>query len=220
MTKSILFNNSFYDYLLEFFDDYDYRKCKYIERLDFGRKDNLVGHQQRAFLVTWGLECAKTGKIGLELGSAGVWTPYCMATDICRPNTKYYYGMEKSGVYDENDIIRCLMSVDALDTSFFGDGFFSLICSNHLIEHLPGNLTEIIRSWLRLLDSGGILAHIMPDNKFNDVLKMDKTHCHATDSRNFYNDVLKQLVDEKLIEILEYDNLNNNFSFDFVAKKI
>lgn len=199
--------NTGYEYLLEHFPDYDYRRPNQPERRDFSRPDNITGHQQRAFNVWWAIEqCWKTGGVGLELGSGGVHTPWCLSTDAYATSDHPVYG----------GACRPHMALSAHQRLPFEDGSFSLVLANHVVEHLPGDVPSILRDWLRVLKSGGVLAVVLPDQTFVDVLAIDKDHKHAWTAEQFGH-LLAQFLD--VAAIVEFNHFDNKFSFEAVMRK-
>lgn len=198
-----------YEYLLEHFPDYDYRRARQPERLDYSRPDNVTGHQQRAFNVWWAIEeCWKKGAEGLEIGSGGVHTPWCLSTDAYDTDAHPVYG----GGCHPHRVIR------GEDLSELGDETFRLILANHVVEHLPGDVGGILRHhWLRVLEPGGVIAVVLPDQHYVDVLAIDRDHKHAWTAPEFRSQVLEPLQD--LAEIVEFDTLNNRFSYQAVMRK-
>ncbi len=198
-----------YEYLLEHFPNYDYNRAKQPERVVFSRPDNVTGHQQRAFNIFWAIEqCWKTGGVGLEIGSGGVHTPWCLSTDAYSTDSHPIYG---GGC-------RPHMVVPGHDLSVFSDNSFSLILANHVVEHLPGDVAQVFREhWLRVLKPGGVLAVILPDQTYVDVLAIDRDHKHAWTAAQFRDQVIGQITD--LVHEVEWDTLKNNFSYNAVVRK-
>jgi hypothetical protein len=187
--------------LLEYFENYDYHKVKpaYAERIKYSRADNITGHQQRVFNYFWALQTvAKSGNLGVEVGSGGVKTPFCLSTDIYRKEPSM------------TELI-----VDACDLPF-EDGSIELLLANHVLEHLEQPIHLILTHWLAKMKQRGIIAMIMPDGKFNNVMAMDNTHRHETRSDTFGVLYLRT----SHLEIIEYDTLNNDFSFNVVIQKL
>jgi SAM-dependent methyltransferase len=197
-----------YEYLLEYFPDYDYRRPFQPDRLIYSRPDNITGHQQRAFNVWWALErCGRTGGVGLELGSGGVHTPWCLSTDAYATDVHPVYG----------GACKPHMALSAHQRLPFEDNSFSLALANHVVEHLPGDVIPILRDWLRVLKQGGVLGVILPDQTFLDVLAIDKDHKHAWTAAQFAEQVLVPLNDIAVLS--EFDTLKNNFSYEAVLVK-
>lgn len=204
--------------------------------LDYRDSRNSCGHQQRGFMNYWAIRSfvESGGGIGLDCGGAGVAHPACLSLDLCGNEPHKVYGGQYSGVHVKGD---------ASDLSMFLDNSFSCVISLHLIEHLPclrlkGNETaeekirlacpgreigDILRyHWLRVLKPGGYLASIIPDNKAavdggSHVFHQDPSHCHSWSAEEFHQNVLTQLI--SLVDVIEYDNFSNFFSFNLVLKK-
>ena len=215
MSKLSEIRNSWYptghDYLLDYFEDYDYRRCKDPSRLDYRLPDNWVGYQQRAFMVWYALEyCGKTGKVGLDIGSGGVFTPYCLSTDKYIADSHPDYGGA-----------ACIpqLKISGEDFSIIGEGKIPLILGNHVFEHLEGDAVKLLmEEWAPKLEQGGIIAQIVPDNAFCDVMAMDKSHKHAWSADTFFDEVLYN-IDLDVLDIVSFNKLQNNFSFEFVLRK-
>lgn len=196
-----------YEYLLEHFPEYDYRRPLQPERVVYQRPDNITGHQQRAFNVWWAVErCGKTGGIGLELGSGGVHTPWCLSTDA--------YATDDHPVYGGS--CKPHMAVSAHSRLPFEDNSFSLVLANHVVEHLPGDVPAILRDWVRVLKPGGVMGMILPDQAHGDVLAMDRDHKHAWTANQFLG-LVGHVHDVATVH--EHDSLANNFSFNTVLVK-
>lgn len=200
--------NTGYEYLLEFFPDYDYRRPNQPERVIFSRPDNITGHQQRTFNVWWAIEqCGKTGSIGLELGSGGVHTPWCLSTDV--------YATDQHPVYGGGCHPHMVLQGDARLP--FEDGSFNLVLANHVVEHLAGDVRAHLRDWLRVLKPGGVLAVVLPDQQYVDVLAIDRDHKHAWTAGQFHDQVLEALFETATLE--EFNTFKNNFSYNAVMRK-
>lgn len=194
---------------------------------------NVVGHQQRAFVIYWALRgFTELGFApGIDLGGAGVPTPGCISVDLIATGETPSYGGSYDGVH---------IKADASKLENFGTNCFSSIVSNHLIEHLRCSfdattqeqrkyiscsgieLLPVLHRWLALLKSGGYIAAITPDEQFMEEVNtsslfVDKTHQHAFDSRRFQVEVLHHVQGARL---LHYNELQNHFSFEFVLQKI
>lgn len=189
------------DKILALFPNFDYRKCISPERLDYRRLDNVVGWQQRAFLVYWAVKMCEDGKgTGIEFGAGGINTPFVINTDK----------------YGDNSHMRIDAESDE-DLNQFQNGEFDLILASHLIEHLSVDIETLFhRHWLRILKHNGIVAGIIPDDQYGDTMSYDPTHRQHWSALEFRK-ILERM--DKAMEILEYDNLNNHFSFNFVAKR-
>lgn len=197
-----------YEYLLDYFPEYDYRRPNQPERLDYSRPDNITEYQQRTFNVWWAIQqCGKTGNVGLEIGSGGKHTPWCLSTDLYSTDSHPIYG---SACHPH-------MIVDGAKTLPFKSEIFSLVLANHVVEHLEGDTKKILREWLRVLKPNGVIAAVLPDQQYNDVLAIDRDHKHAWTANEFLNDIIKPLQDSVIIE--EFDTLQNKFSYEIVLRK-
>lgn len=194
--------------VLECIPDFDYLHPKHPELCDMSRTDNVVGQQQRAFSVWWALDqCLPTGRPGLDIGSGSEITPWTIGIDQYRGEHPVYTGL-------------CLPTIVCRgeDLSMFGDAFFTLVLSNHSIEHMEGDIVSMLRcQWLRVLEPGRYLAMVVPDNAYFDVLACDPSHVNAWTAVEFEEQIITPLLD--IVEVREFDTLNNNFSFNVVLRK-
>ncbi len=201
----------------EFFKDFDYRNPapEIRERCDMSRPDNVVGHQQRAFSTYWAIQKCSPTDLGLDFGSPKGLTPYCVSVDVFGDGSVHpFYG---GGRYMA-DVVR-----DAADVSCFPKDAWPLVNSNHSLEHMtaPGDagIVSLLESWFSLLRPGGVLAMIVPDNDYFDVMASDKDHRHAWGHTDFRARVLDETIRRTGAELVDYDTLNNKFSFDVVLRK-
>lgn len=226
-----------HEQVLPYFPSYDVRLPAPGTIVDYRNPANVTGHQQRALLVYWSLVAfTETGGIGLDLGGAGVPHPACLSLDLVAGEQEHpIYGGKYTNVHIKGD---------ASDLSMFCDNSFSIVLSNHLIEHLPctrlkgGEIAEekiaigcsgeeiadiISGHWLRVLKPNGYLVSIIPDEASareagSSVFYQDVSHCHAWTPQSFFENVVKKFADR--IEIISFNTLKNNFSFELVCRKI
>lgn len=216
-------NEIIHPQVLPYFPNYDYNKCVGDPAVICNMKNpgNMVGHQQRAFSVWWALKCCSPMDLGIDVGSSRSMTPYCIHVDLYGTGLPHpYYG---GGGY-HSDVL-----LDGSDLSpVFPKNTFPLIVSNHSLEHMPATqfgggdkgIIEVLKQWISTLRQGGILAMIIPDNDHFDVMACDKDHKHAWGHSNFRSRVLDRVIIETGTELVEYDTLKNNFSFNVVLRKI
>ena len=101
------------------------------------------------------------------------------------------------------------------------DGAFPFVVSNHSLEHMPGPdsaIVDTLSRWLRKLRVGGVLALVIPDNDCFDVLKSDVDHKSAWGASDFGRRILEPLVARGGGEVLAFNTLDNNFSFDVTLR--
>lgn len=209
MIKSVGF-----DYLLEFFPNYDYHKLAEgldPARLDYRRSDNLAGHQQRCFCVYWAIKCGQKGQIGVDVGCGELIHPFCLGVDKYFGDSHPCYPSQTKANYHPHIVLQCDKPMPFTDSSF------EFLISHHSLEHMQ-DCEWTLREWIRIVKSGGILAIVMPDKTYGEP--MDKDHKRVYSSKEFKEEVVDVLVGEKLVEVLEYDTFNNFFSFNVVLKKL
>jgi len=90
---------------------------------------------------------------------------------------------------------------------------------NTVLKHFPNfcDIEQLFRKeWLRILKPGGIIASVLPDARYGDVMSYDPEHKRCWTAQEFRT--LMEKMDD-VLEIVEMDTFNNRFSFNFVAKK-
>jgi hypothetical protein len=207
----------FHQQVQEFFPDFNYRNPSPEVRrrcnMTLG-PENVVGHQQRAFSCYWALKQCGPMDLGLDLGSPKGMTPYCVHVDLFGSGAVHpFYG---GGRY-LSDVIW-----DASRMDIFPIDAVPLIVSNHSLEHMPAGddaVCSILSQWIGRLRSGGILAMCIPDNAHFDVMASDKDHKHAWSHADFKGRVLDKVLAMGQVDLIEYDTLQNFFSFDVVLRK-
>lgn len=199
-----------HEYLLERFDDYMYWRALTDDPtvMKYSHPKNYTGYQQRCFLVFWALWACRRGGLAMDIGSAGVKMCWTVDTDLYRGEHQQYYDgpCHPSIVMNANDL------------SMWENNTFSLVCANHVVEHLSQNLHKIWRNeWLRVLKPGGYIAIVTPDNRYCDVLGIDHDHRSAWTPDDFKQFVINPLRD--VLDVIELDTFHNDFSFNFVGRK-
>ena len=197
-----------HEYILEYYTAYDWRRPKVPherERMSSG-DSNICGHQQRAFNVALALQhLFLTGEVGLEIGSMGVKTPWCLDTDG---------RAGKRSTYDVRHFVGGKMLLDGGKPLPFMDECFNLVLANHVLEHIQEDPVSVLLEWLRVTKPGGVVGIVVPDNAHVDVRAVDRTHCHAWSAKAFKADVLSRLAD--VAEVRSFDTFDNNFSFEAI----
>jgi hypothetical protein len=203
----------------EYFPDFDYRTCvgdrNIICRMDSG-DGNKVGHQQRAFSVWWALETCGPLDLGLDIGAHRGLTPFGIHLDKFYDNKNahpFYGGVTGADVVADGTKLHDLLPPST----------FPCIGSNHSLEHMPVNgdagTVELLKGWMSLLRPGGILAMVVPDNDWWDVMSSDRDHKNAWGARNFRPRVLDAVLRDTGATLVEYDTLDNHYSFNVVVRK-
>jgi SAM-dependent methyltransferase len=210
--------------LLDFFEDYDYRRCKCPERLDYRRADHIVGYQQRAFVLTWALDSLRAGYVGIELGGQA-FTPGCIDVDR--------YAGEGTGRSDgQNPHIQA----DACDLSLLRSGKWGNVISSHVLEHVDDPYRAVAEA-LRLMAPGRYFAMIVPDAAMGPWNYPDERHVTAFTSEGHLvpyeaeqvghpqrvlrlRDFAAEVCARFPCRLIEMDTLNNHFSMNLVLQKI
>jgi len=202
----------------EIFPGFDYRnpRPEICPRLDFRRMDNVVGFQQRAVTNYWALKMCSPIDLGIDFGSPKGLTPHCICVDLFgngKPHPVY------GGARYCADV-----AISATDVTHFPEDAWPYIASNHSLEHMrvPGGdagIVDLLVRWTSLLRQGGVLAMVIPDNDHIDVLAVDKDHVSAWGAKDFRRRVLDKLLVKRHLEVVEYDTLQNHFSFNVILRK-
>ena len=195
------------EHILEYFPNFEYFNCTEPERLDFFKTNNLVGSQQRAFILYHILqEVQKRGEAGLSVGCGQVIEPWTIGVDHYYGDKHFLYG----GKYYPHLTSKC-------EKLPFNDNTFAFIVSAYSFEHMEQSL-KTFKEWLRILKSGVALIMILPDADFES-----KEHPWDTDHnifftpKSFKKDILEPC--EKLVRTEVFNTLSNSFSFNYVGRK-
>lgn len=201
-----------YSYLLEFFEDYNYKKPKVSkERLLYFNPSNVCGHQQRTFLMWWALKVSeeevKKGKdpLILDIGCGQAITPsWGIGIDKVHGIHPAYGDLYIPTIQASGSILpirnKCI----------------SAIVSNHAIEHMDAK--KAFYEWIRVLKPGGIIALVTPDITYGPHQDPDG-HVREYTPGEFFDEILAPLVEDKKIRILELDSFDNYFSWNLVVEK-
>lgn len=188
-----------WDYLNEFVPNLDYGSVK----TDYSDPKNVVGYQQRAFVIKWAVEeHNRTNGIGLEPGCGQAVSPFCIGSDFYAGKEHPQYG---GGYYPH---VRCLGEVLPFKTEAF-----DFIVSHHSLEHMK-DTEKTLREWLRVLKVSGRIAVVMPDKKYGPF--GDPGHVSECTPEEFAS-ILKRIEN---IKIREFDTLRNHFSFNVLLEKV
>ena len=231
MSRQSAFRQAFpdvYGELNSFFPDFDYRTCvgdrNIVCRMDSGN-DNKVGHQQRAFSCWWAIETCGPIDPGLDIGAHRGLTPFCTHIDLLydgKTPHPFYGGVISTDVVADGTKLEGL----------FPASTFPFIGSNHSLEHMPvqgdAGVVDLLRGWIGLLRPGGVLAMVVPDNDWFDVLRSDRDHKNVWGARgisrdwqnkSFRSSVLDPLLSQGGVTLVEYDTLDNHYSFSVVLRR-
>jgi hypothetical protein len=195
----------------DYFPDFDYRNCVGDRSVlcDMRNPKNMVGHQQRAVTIFWAIEMCGPTDLGLDIGSHRGLTPFCIHVD------RYYDGKNAHPVYGgviSADVVADGTKLEGL----FPPNTFPYIASNHSLEHMANDVVPVVQSWIDLLRPGGILAMVVPDNDYWDVMSSDSDHKNAWGHTDFHRRVLDFV---RGAEVVEYDTLDNHYSFNVILRK-
>lgn len=204
--------DSGYSYLLEFFEDYDYKKPKVPkDRLLYSNFSNVCGHQQRTFLMWWALKVSEKeieeGKdpLILDIGCGQAITPsWGIGIDKVQGIHPAYGGLYVPTIQATGEKLP------------IKDASISAIVSNHAIEHMDAK--RAFYEWVRVLKPGGVIALVTPDITYGPHQDPDG-HVREYTPGEFLDEILAPLIEEKKIRVLELDSLDNHFSWNLVVEK-
>lgn len=222
-----------------FFKDYDITQLLTNATVKYSSSQNVTGHQQRSLLQYYILKAfvESNGYPVADCGGGGVQHPGSISIDWIGTGEEPAYG----GTYENVNI-----KTDASKLENFGSNSYSGVVSLHLAEHLPCvyysdptkiswqekvklnclglELANTIRNvWLRIVRPGGYILMIIPDDdefrkNGSSVLAIDHTHTHAYGSSTFKKLILDSLSD--VCKLIQYNTLDNEFSFEAVLQKL
>ncbi len=194
--------------ILEHFPNFEYFNCAEPGRLDFSKPGNLVGDQQEAFLLYFILkQLREHGGVGLDIGCGQGSHFGCIGLDK-------YYG--KSHPQYGGEYLPHVTSL-AENITCFNEGTFNFIVAAHILEHVTNPIITF-RQWLKLLKKDGLIILLMPDKNFEKPCPWDASHRNFYTPEDFRNNCI--LPNQDLIQELELNSLNNNFSMNFVGRRI
>ena len=178
--------------------------------------NNKVGHQQRAFTTWWAIETCGPLDLGLDIGAHRGLTPFSIHID------KFYDNKHEHPFY--GGVTGADVVADGTGLSgLFPPSTFPCIGSNHSLEHMPvagdSGTIDLLKGWMTLLRPGGILALVVPDNDWWRVMESDPDHKNAWGAKDFRPRVLDALVRDTGATLVEYDTLDNHYSFNVVVRK-
>ena len=186
------------------------------ESMAYGQ-GNIAGYRQRAWLVWWALkELWMSGEIGLELGAAGVKTPWCLSTDS-QTGRRSYYPKEKPE--EDREVVQGHLRVSVEDLSIFQPGTFRAIFAAHVMEHIPGNPLLHFMAVLQRLQPGGGFVGIMPDQDYFDVLASDYTHKHAFRSQQYLREIIHPACAEIPAKVEEFTTFDTGFAYFWAVRR-
>lgn len=190
-----------WDYLNKNIPDLNYNKVK----TDYRKGDNFVGDQQRSFHIFWAIkEHNRTGGIGLDIACGQSIAPFCLGTDYYAGKSHPQYG----GEYYPH--VKCRG-----EELPFLDNSIDFIVAHHSLEHME-NIEDTLREWIRVIKPGSIIANVMPDKKHGSQVCWDAGHISELSAEEL-REILARIEN---IKILEFDTLDNHFSFQVVIEKM
>lgn len=194
--------------ILEHFPNFEYFNCKEPERLNFSRIDNITGMHQEAFLLYFILkQLQEYGGVGLDIGCGQGAHFGCIGLDK-------YYG--KSHPQYGGEYLPHVTSL-AENITCFNEGTFNFIVAAHILEHV-NNPVITFRRWLKLLRKDGFMILLIPDKNFEKPCPWDPSHKNFYTPEDFRNNCI--LPNQDLIEQVVFNDMNNNFSMNFVGRRI
>ena len=141
---------------------------KRVLRLHEEQREADRNHPERLALLPY----CQTGK-GIDVGCGHRKThENCIGVDIVAGGAIGSFGCE-AGHASSADF--CL-SGDNL--TVFADGELDFVISRHNLEHYI-DIHKTLLEWKRVLKKGGIMAMVLPDERFINTIALDPTHKHV-----------------------------------------
>ncbi len=179
-------------------------KSRFFKRESNSAPDDDL-HPERLVLLPY---CTQ-GK-GIDVGCGNRKThENCIGVDIIPKGHKGSDGCVK----DKESTADVCTSGDNLQ--LFMDGELDFVISRHNLEHYV-DVIKTLREWKRVLKQGGLLAMVLPDERFMNTINLDPTHKHV-----FTPDSIKNylgLIGD--FEIIKNETVIENWSFICVARKL
>ena len=150
MNASIKLGN---EHILKDFPGFNYRHPNHPILTDFWMENNIVGNQQRSFVI-WSIlqELENRGhKVGVSIACGQVIEPFCIGIDKYCGDKHPIYG----GKYAPHLTYDCHKLP-------FNDNMFGFVVANHAIEHMD-NPVDAFKEWIRIIEPNGVLILIVPD---------------------------------------------------------
>lgn len=196
-----------------------FRYWEMDERRKMNRPDNTCGYQQRAFDFYWSIRTLLAGGLTLGVGANPVAGPGVFGTDLFVKGETPHQG--RYGIYETNPHMR----MDGQEIYPFPDGVFQCVQSNHVIEHFDRPWAAI-SEMMRVVEPGGHVCLITPDMAYNDrpwptrgYKGIDPTHRYEFAADQFYEELYEHEAWLPPFELVEFNTLDNRFSFNAVIKR-
>lgn len=146
--------------------------------------------------------------LGLDIGCGGDKTiPSAIGVDIVPKGQKGQWGSQK-GVVSEADVCA---SGDQLP---FKSAAFDFVIARHNLEHYQDTIKALLE-WHRVLNVGGMLCIVLPDDTEVDATHVDPTHKHVFTQESFRR--LIEVLDGS--EVIKIEVCVPHWSFLSVLKK-
>ena len=201
-----------WDYLLEYYENFEYwnPRPEWKNKMVITLPGNACGHQQRTFITYWAMRMFLEfgGEPGISMCAGQVRDAFTFSNDLYyTDNHPVYGGVYKPQIHASTD-----------DLPFVGSSTIPFIVSNHGLEHThdPG---KTLREWLRILKKDGIIAAVIPDEKYVWA-ERDKDHKHQYSIEDINYNSIQPIVQEGIATLEEIDSFQNYFSSNIVLRKL
>lgn len=195
------------EHILKDFPNFDYRNPCDSALIDFNKPGNIVGNQQRAFVLWCILRyiTINDAKAGVSIACGQLIEPFCIGLDKYYGDAHPQYG----GIYKPQLTWDC-------NTLPFNDNTIPFIVANHALEHFY-DIKAVFQECVRVLEPDGYLIIIIPDGRYEPSGGWDSDHKQCLIPEQFVINVLDHFVIEMHTEI--FDDFNNHFSFNYLGIK-
>lgn len=181
---------------------------KIMSRFIKSKNTNVVDdseHPERLILLPY----CTSGK-GIDVGCGNRKThENCIGIDIIPGGAKGVDGCVKDKICNAD------ICTSGDDLRMFPSNDLDFVISRHNLEHYVDVIKTLIE-WKRVLKPGGIMAMVLPDERFVNTISLDPTHKHVFTPESIvrYLDLIGGF------EIIKNDIVIENWSFICAAKKI
>jgi predicted SAM-dependent methyltransferase len=148
--------------------------------------------------------------LGIDVGCGSRKThPHSLGVDLTPKDSVGKYGSERRQISDAD------ITASGDNLYMFKDAVLDYVVARHNLEHYTDPI-KTLKEWKRVLKKGGILGVVLPDDEFQDTIKIDPTHKHAYTRESFKN-MLQTIGGFK---ILKLSTCIPDWSFVCIARKV
>ena len=176
------------------------------ERFEYVNR-NVVSKIQNEDLFKF-IKILAPSKIGLNIGG------------LLKSGKRSNYCDEKPTYTKLLNIIEPCDIIARAEKLPFEDNSIGYIVSFHTLEHISGDIKDILSEWVRVLVPGGLIGISMPDKRYflhDSNNTKDGVYAYNEMSPDELITICKELNN---VKVLLFDDRKNNFDFDLIIRKI